>query len=255
VFEAPFSGDPRTGTLELAEIRLALLDEIKAKSRRISGRHVFPFNRVTVLIRGVRDSEVEAFTSPFVSEMLESEVKSGLVRARCRFPDDLRLKLETTPDLPVEQEKWLAIQAELEATEPTPKVHPAGRLVVVRGTANKTQLPIVKGRTNIGRTVDVQRSDGPSRRNDLAFSEDSEINRTVSREHAHVRFSRKTGEYRIFNDRAYRLGNGAASDSNCGLWIIRDGLSYPVHRDERGVRLRNGDEIQFGNAVVRFTQK
>jgi hypothetical protein len=95
----------------------------------------------------------------------------------------------------------------------------------------------------------VYRSDGPSRRNDLAFTEDSEINRTVSREHAHVLLHKKTGEYRLYNDRFYK------GEGGCGLWIIRDGLSQEVHRDARGVRLLPGDEIHLGRAVLRFRLK
>ena len=74
----------------------------------------------------------------------------------------------------------------------------------------------------------------------------TEINRTVSREHAHIAFHKKTSEYRLFNDRS------SNNDGNCGLWIIRDGLSQEVHRDARGVRLEPGDEIHLGRAVIRF---
>ena len=97
--------------------------------------------------------------------------------------------------------------------------------------------------------MEVYRGSGPSRRNDLAFTEDNETNRTVSREHAHVLYSQKTDEYRLFNDRTYR------GDANCALWIVRDGLSRPVHRGTRGTLLETGDEIHFGNAVVRFQAK
>jgi pSer/pThr/pTyr-binding forkhead associated (FHA) protein len=121
----------------------------------------------------------------------------------------------------------------------------AARLVVIKGTANIPEMAIEKARTNIGRTIDVNHTDGPSRRNDLAFSDESPVNRTVSREHAHILFSKTRGEYRLFNDRTY-------TGANCGLWILRDGLSQAVHRDARGVRLRSGDEIHFGSAVVRF---
>jgi len=88
------------------------------------------------------------------------------------------------------------------------------------------------------------------RRNDLAFSEDTEINRTVSREHAHVTLDRTTGEYRLFHDRWYARGEKRPPEA--GTWIVRDGLSQEVHRDTRGVKLQSGDEIHFGRAVVVF---
>ena len=107
--------------------------------------------------------------------------------------------------------------------------------MVVSGTANKPEIALQKSRTNIGRLADVYKSEGLSRRNDLAFAEDNPINRTVSREHAHILHDKKTGEYRLFNDRWYKRGN--KTEHNCGLWIVRDGLGQEVHRDTRGTRL------------------
>jgi pSer/pThr/pTyr-binding forkhead associated (FHA) protein len=115
--------------------------------------------------------------------------------------------------------------------------------------ANQTEILLNKPRTNIGRTLDVYRANGPSRRNDIAFTEDTEINRTVSREHAHILFDPSTGEYRLFNDRWYKPGSG------CGLWIIRSGLSNDVHRNSRGTKLQSGDEINLGLAAIKFQTK
>jgi hypothetical protein len=123
-------------------------------------------------------------------------------------------------------------------------------LFVLQGKANAPDIILTKIRTNIGRTVDVYRTEGPSRRNDLAFIDETEINRTVSREHAHILLDKKTGEHRIFNDRWYKAG--AIPTPECGLWIVRDGLSLPVHRGQRGVLLQPGDDILLGRAVVKF---
>jgi pSer/pThr/pTyr-binding forkhead associated (FHA) protein len=116
----------------------------------------------------------------------------------------------------------------------------------VKGAANQAEFVLDKLRTNIGRTTEVFHDAGPSRQNDLAFSEDNDINRTVSREHAHILRTPKTGEYRIVNDRTYK------GEDNCGIWIVRNGLSQAVHRSTRGTLLQDGDEIHLGNAVLRF---
>jgi hypothetical protein len=121
----------------------------------------------------------------------------------------------------------------------------------VQGTANASHVALTKIRTNIGRTVDVFRTEGPSRKNDLAFLGDTEIDRSVSREHAHILLDRKTGEHRIFNDRWYKASEAPAAQ--CGLWIVREGLSMPVPRGPRGVVLLAGDEIHLGRAIVKFT--
>jgi hypothetical protein len=105
-----------------------------------------------------------------------------------------------------------------------------------------------KPRTNLGRTLDVYRTQGLSRRNHVAFVEDDEISRTVSREHAHIQRDLETGEYRLFNDRFYSREKGEP----CSTWIIRGGISQEVHRNGRGVKLQDGDEIHLGRAVLLF---
>jgi pSer/pThr/pTyr-binding forkhead associated (FHA) protein len=162
------------------------------------------------------------------------------------------VEVETTPDLPASREGWLSLRVEGRAAPPAAPRRSA-RLVVLKGDADEAEINLNKTRTNIGRTLEVYRAGGPSRRNDLAFREGGEINRTVSREHAHILFTKKTGEYRLFNDRHYKPGSDP--ESACGLWIVREGMSRPVHHDARGVRLQPGDEIHFGRAVVRFVAR
>jgi hypothetical protein len=251
IFESPFEAIDTSKTVpELAEIRLAILQEVKAKSHRVSGRPVFPFNRVHIRLRGVPETQADIFRGPFFSRFCEQEIRSGLKTANYRFPEDLGVEVETTPVLPKNGEEWLSVESASRDSAPAGQAKRVARLVIVKGTANEGEVLLSKTRTNIGRTIDVYRSDGPSRRNDLAFAESGEINRTVSREHAHIIHSKKTGEYRLFNDRWYKPTSKA--DAQCGVWIIRDGLSQPVHRDSRGTRLLPGDEIHIGRAVLRF---
>jgi hypothetical protein len=149
--------------------------------------------------------------------------------------------------LPKPGEAWLVVEtASQERADAAPK--PVGKLIVREGEANAVEIRLDKARTYIGRVVDVYRAEGLFRRNDLAFEADTEINRSVSREHAHIRYDRAAGEYRLFNDRWYERGAGG----DCGAWIVRDGMSREVHRTARGTRLEPGDEIRFGRAVVMF---
>ncbi|HET8547674.1 MAG TPA: FHA domain-containing protein [Bryobacteraceae bacterium] len=244
MFESPFAPlDVRQETPELAEVRLALLEEAKSKSHRVSGRPVFPYNRVCVRLRGVSEQQSAMLSSGFFAAFCERELRDSLDRAGCRFPDDLHVDVETSPELPGPKQRWLSVIAESRAKAAPPRK--TGRLLVLRGAANAQELLLTKARTNIGRTAEIYRADGPSRRNDLAFTEGGDVNRTVSREHAHIMYLRTAGEYRLFNDRS----------SASGVWIMRDGLSRAVHRDTRGVKLRHGDEIHLGRAVLRFVLK
>ena len=252
IFEAPF-GANTTSAPELAEMRLAVLDEVKAKSHRVAGREVFPYNLVRIRLRGVAADQSGIFAGPFFTQFCEQEIRAGLSRSNYRYPEDLRVEVETTSELPGPREQWLSVAAESQVKkEAAPPTRRAARLVVMRGAANQAELVLNKARINIGRPIEVYRSDGPSRRNDLAFHESGEINGTVSREHAHILYSKTSGEYRLFNDRYYK--GSAKMDEACGLWILRDGLSRAVHRNARGVRLQAGDEIHLGRAVVKFVR-
>jgi hypothetical protein len=250
IFEAPFGGHKiAKDAPELAEIRIAVLDAVKARSHRASGRHVFPYNLVRLHLLGVPEAQSQVFRGEFLSTYFAEELRAALARSNYRFPENLRVEITTTTALPEPQQDWLRIETEM--LEPSPSSQPlpkaSARLVVLSGTASAAEFRLEKVRTNIGRTADIYHSAaGPSRRNDFAFAEDSEINRTVSREHANILYSAKTGEYRICNDRTYK------GPSNCGIWIVRDGLSQPVHRNTRGAVLKDGDEIHLGRAILRF---
>ena len=247
LFESPLTAtqtaeEPR----ELAEIRLAVLDEVRQKSYRSGGRKVFPFDLLRVELRGIEAERHAVFAGPFFRKYIEQEIRNSLRDAGCRFPDDLRVEVRAAAGLPQRDEPWLTVAAS--SSTPTSGAAPrTGRLVVQQGEANVGAIRLDKARTNIGRVVDAYRAEGIFRRNDLAFSADTEINRSVSREHAHIQFDRASGEYRIFNDRWYPRGGG-----ECGTWIVRDGMSQEVHRDARGKRLESGDEIHLGRAVVVF---
>jgi len=244
VFEAPFGAMAQTisDSPEVAEIRIAVLDEVGKKIQRAGGKALFPYNVVRISIRASA-SDAAIFERDFFRGFFEEE--------------DLRIEIRAAEIEPGEEGNWLSIEAVAEDAPPVPKEPSrsprSARLIVVSGAANKPEILLQRSRTNIGRLVDVYKAEGLSRRNDLTFAEDNPINRTVSREHAHVIHDKKSGEYRLFNDRWYKRGNKA--ENNCGLWIVRDGMGQEVHRDTRGTRLLPGDEIHLGKAVLKFQIK
>jgi len=249
LFEGSVSAVARAGSSreeppELAEIRLAVLDQVRQKSHRSGGRRVFPYDLVRVSIKGADETRLGVFAGRFFRQYLERELHSSLKDSGCRFPDSLRVEVNSTPGSPGEH--WLGVEAGFQDGT----AYACARLIVREGAANVPEVRLDKARTNIGRVVDVYRDAGLFRRNDLAFAEDTDVNQSVSREHAHITFDKTSGEYRLFNDRWYPRGESAAAE--CGIWIVRDGMSHEVHRDARGTKLENNDEIHFGRAVVLF---
>jgi hypothetical protein len=244
VFEKPLARTaPLDSPPELAEIRFAILEEVRRKCYRAGARMVFPFDLVRVSMRGVEEGRAAAFRSGFFQSYLAHEIQGTLRADAVRFPERLRVEVDVTTGLPLPNETWLTVAVtSQENTAASARAH----LVVREGSANVGELSLDKPRVYIGRDVDVYRNGAMVRRNDLVFAEDSDVNRSVSREHAHIDYDRTTGEYRLFNDRWYARG------TDCGTRIVRDGVSVEVHRDTRGNRLEPGDEIHFGRAVVIF---
>jgi hypothetical protein len=114
------------------------------------------------------------------------------------------------------------------------------------GKAEPTELNLDKAWINLGRTRDAVQTGGPTRRNDIAFSEEDGVGKSVSRQHAHIERDLKANAHRLFNDRIYK---GAA---NCAVYLVRGGVSEPVHRGGHGAVLKPGDEIHLAQAVLRF---
>src|SRR5689334_16519444 len=243
LFESPLATSAHADDPpELTEIRHAMLDAVRAKCYRAGAGKVFPYDLIRISMRGLEESRAAVFNGRFFCKYLEQEVHSSLRADGTRFPEILRVQVDAAAGLPSRDENWLTI--EVSSQNLNPPVRPMTRLVVRAGNANIAELQLNKSRINIGREVDVYRQNGLHRRNDLAFVEDTDINRSVSREHAHIQYDPGTGEHRLFNDRWYPRG------AECGIWIVRDGMSREVHRDSRGARLEAGDEIHFGRAVV-----
>jgi hypothetical protein len=252
VFEAPFGGvgPKKANRAELAEIRHQILEEIESRCQRTGGRNLFPYNRITVLFRGADPEQASALAGDFLRDYFEKEILAALKKMDARHPEGVRVDVEVASDPPSKGESWLAVDTRFE--EPPPEEKPenkVARLVVLEGSANAPELPLERHRTNIGRSLDVYRTEGLSRRNHLAFLEQGDINLTVSREHAHITRDPETGEYRLFNDRFY---NREKHNESCGTWIVRDGMSQEVHRNTRGVKLQPGDELRLGKAILRF---
>lgn len=235
VFEAPFGANAQAigESPEVAEIRIAVLDEVKKKIQRAGGQALFPYNVVRIEIRAAAD-EGAVFERDFFRRFFDEEVRKGLSKEACRFPEDLRIEIRAVES----NGKWLHVEMVSEETatpaEEAPRARRTARLVVSAGTANKSEIPLQKARTNIGRLSDVYKSEGLSRRNDLAFAADNAINRTVSREHAHIVHDKKTGEYRLFNDRWYTRGTRRRITAGCGLFAMAWGKRCIAIRGGRG---------------------
>jgi hypothetical protein len=213
------------------------------------GRRVFPFNRVLVHLATPSRAERARFAA-LVEEppSLRQRVVERLQTAGCDARDlDVRVAYAakakpgwTTPDFDVELERV----EKPAAPPPMPAPASAARLElgVVAGVATRRTYTFTGGRIDIGRRTEVvDQRQRLVRTNHVAFAEDgSDVNKTVSRKHAHIVFTPASGEYRLRDD-------GSAH----GTAVVRNGHTIPVPQGSRGARLQSGDEIVLGQAKLK----
>jgi len=238
---------------ELLLVHRAILEEIEGRIQTVQrGRHVLPYNYLRVRLASPDAGRRALFQTAFGQDRrLENDIRDALKGARCEVPGAFTVDVETLE----EGAKVFEIEYAIRETPPVelpavvPETKPAftpGRLVVVRGKADPESCTMEKPRINIGRMHELTDSQQRVvRRNDVVFAEGGEeANATVSRAHAHIKFERASGEYRICDD-----------ESEYGTRVFRDGKSIEIPAgNRRGERLRPGDEIYLGRACLRFEQ-
>jgi FHA domain len=238
-----------SGAREPLEIVHAILDiverEIQPGSR---GTRVFPFNRIEIAVLA---------SSPEARGRLEA-VFGGDTPLPARIVERLQSGGCATADLVVSidyvargQKNWRAREfdvafgrvAEPIAGQPAVDSTPARiELSVARGVAERRSYSFLAHRIDLGRCAEIRDSRNRLvRTNHVAFIEGSgEVNQSVSRQHAHIAYEPRTGQFRLHDD-----GSGH------GTGIVRDGRTVDVPRGSRGVRLQSGDEIVLGEARLR----
>ena len=236
------------------EIVPAILDEVEDRVEPTGGGgRVFPYNRlvVTVRIDPTRRAAAEAVFAH--GAPLGERIRERLQAAGCEPPPDLETALrfdekppaEGDPDFAIEYRRRPTSSRRAEPAVLPPAAPPTVQVQVVAGRAERKTLSWSAARIEVGRLKEVEdRARGRVRRNDLAFVEDEadEINRTVSRAHAHLEYDPGSRELRLYDDGSVH-----------GTRVIRAGRTLDVPRRGRhGVRVQSGDELQFGRARVQI---
>jgi hypothetical protein len=241
--------------LEPVEIRRAILDEIEELVQPGPRSHpVFPYNRVNVAIVAVDAASRAALEAVLgEDEALQEAVEERLREAGCSrvrgFEVHTRFVRKPGSDWKAGRPFQVSCLREQAAAEEAPA--PAAttgtaQVVVVKGASPRKTYVLAGERTNIGRTAEVlDRDRRVVRRNQVVFAEGGDpANETVSRAQAHI-IRASSGEYRLFDDRSAH-----------GTRIFREGRTIALPSGSpRGVRLKAGDEIYFGQAAVRFEIK
>ena len=233
---------------EPLEIVHAIVDHIERQVQSGGrGARLFPFNSVTVSVvapsRDARARLEAAFSGrPSLRERLVERLQS----AGCDVTDlhveiayvGRALRAWDDPQFHVAFDRVAA------AAAPAPVEPACARIevAVLRGAAERRTYSFDGPRIDVGRGVEVRDSRNRLlRTNQLAFEGSAGENQTVSRRHAHIAYDASCGGHRLHDDGSVH-----------GTGIVRGGRTIPVPPGSRGVRLRSGDEIVFGEARVRI---
>jgi pSer/pThr/pTyr-binding forkhead associated (FHA) protein len=233
------------------EIVQAVLDSAEQQIQPAGrGRRVFPFNQITLHVLAPTRSDKARFAAvadgppPLVERVTERLESIGC--AVDRIDVQVLYASRAKPD-------WLAPEhhivfdrierpAPVETRAPAGQAAPKIELGIVSGSAQRPTFTFSGERVDIGRRVEVlDHRQHLIRMNHVAFTEgENDINRTVSRRHAHIAYTAASREYRLHDDGSSR-----------GTAILRNGQTIRVPQGSRGIRLDAGDEIVLGEARIK----
>ncbi len=225
------------------EIQRAILDEIETKVVALGGgRKLFPYDRLRLHLLAV-DPEQRAILDSAAKGGwdLERSIRDSLEGVGCPAPSSLELAVEITGEAdPAFGDRRFFVEYGQSPEVKAPAGRPSLELSVTRGTAAEEVYRTSASRIYIGRLVEVFDQQGRlERRNEVAFADEGEVNATVSRKHASIRYDEGSRAYFLRDDY-----------SAAGTRIFRDGRPVEVGSHRQGVQLRDGDEVSFGRAQV-----
>ena len=265
--ERLFGGRPPREPLE---VRRAVIESLVSQVQPVGrGRRVLPFNHATIHVVCTEATERRVMKEALEPADLTRELLRGVERAGAQAPAGFTLAVRLvrepgkgwTPGarfhVTVSQSENAAVDAAAEPESAATGAAATGAAAASTATQGSIVLRVLEGeakpktlttealRITIGRQVEVVDQTGrPVRRNDVAFVGDDEVSRSVSRAHAHVALDRATGLCRVFDE-----------NSAHGTQVEREGRRITVPAGRDGLKLRSGDEIHVGRAVLRFEIK
>jgi pSer/pThr/pTyr-binding forkhead associated (FHA) protein len=243
--------EPWRGSAHPMELQRAILQQLEADVVGIrADKKVFPYTHLHLWLLAATSRERAVLEASFGDgRELAAAIREHLAALGCPVPDltiELTLTGRRRKDF---GDQRFAIQrtrrqgrSREEAVPDAPTEIPSVvRLTVAKGRAERKTYTLDQDRITIGRLREVTDEHGRLRRlNDIAFADDDEVGRSVSREHA--RIERREDGLRLIDER-----------SAGGTRVFRAGRSIAISsRDRRGIQLQSGDMIYLGRAALRL---
>ncbi|MFT3907961.1 MAG: FHA domain-containing protein [Ferruginibacter sp.] len=244
-------------TADVKNIRSVLLQFIKEKLQRAEGGEGANINGIYLYIN-CSDSERYLYESAVFNNTpgkFRDELQRIADDYAIQLPSSWKLEIAFTDKYP--EASYIATAINTALFISTRKTGAAnkktrGFVRILNGHAEKDIYVIEPSseKINIGREAKTQLSEGSVRMNTIAFTAigTTDVNRSVSRQHAHIEWESSTGSFLIFAD------EGGVPPYNKMKIRTTDGVSVKMQAIEVGHRLQEGDQVILGDtAVLEFT--
>jgi pSer/pThr/pTyr-binding forkhead associated (FHA) protein len=242
---------------DVKKIRAALLQFIKEKLQRSEGGEGVNINGI-YLYFNCSDSDRYLYEGAVFSNVpgkFRDEIQRIADDYAISLPSAWKLEIEFTDQYPAQSYTSYELNAALFiSTRKAGIIQKKAKafLKILSGHAEKEVYVIgpSQEKINIGREAKAQLAGGFVRKNTIAFTSSGsmEMNRSISRQHAHIEWESGSGSFLVFAD------EGGIPPNNKMKIRSADGISVKMQAIEVGHRLQEGDQIILGDtAVLEFT--
>jgi hypothetical protein len=228
------------------EVRRAIIEQVEARIVIDADGSRFPYAKISVQLLPQNEAMHDVFDSAFMQDdSLRTDILAKIRDSGAAVSETIEISIELKSFEPDQNEAAPLFKVNYYKVDPARKRDiPEVRLIIVKGVAEQPFYIFKKERILIGRLPEVLDREGRMvRKNDIVYQDNGEdINSTVGRIHARIWFDFEKQEFLIMDE-----------VSRYGTQVIREGRSIDVPGgNPRGIILRYGDEIYFGQACLRF---
>jgi hypothetical protein len=239
---------------DVKTVREGLLHFIKEQLKKAEGGEGSNIKGIQIIITCPEEEKQMYEAAVYLEEpgrFKNEEVQKIADDFAIDLPDNWELSISFSQSAPPESKQVPGLDASiviLTRKNALPKV--ATAYIKIRlGEAEKKTYNISSGtgKIFIGREKRVQTADGFYRENTIAFPEksDSDSNRYISRQHAHIEFDQETGHFLLFADEG-----GVPPRNKVKVRSNNEGEPVKLYSTKVGYELKEGDQILLGQSAL-----
>jgi hypothetical protein len=239
---------------DVKTVREGLLHFIKEQLKKAEGGEGSNIKGIQIIITCPEEEKQMYEAAVYLEEpgrFKNEEVQKIADDFAIDLPDNWELSISFSQSAPPESKQVPGLDASiviLTRKNALPKV--ATAYIKIRlGEAEKKTYNISSGtgKIFIGREKRVQTADGFYRENKIAFPEksDSDSNRYISRQHAHIEFDQETGHFLLFADEG-----GVPPRNKVKVRSNNEGEPVKLYSTKVGYELKEGDQILLGQSAL-----